>query len=55
VEHLKTCGLPIGARIALLTSPGDTSHDFIETAAQDRGFDLRCFKAEDKALARLSV
>jgi hypothetical protein len=55
VEHLKTCGLPKGARIALVASPDDDSHEFIETAAQNRCFDLRCFNAEDAALSWLSA
>ncbi len=36
-------------RIALLTAPEDTSHDFIEVVMRNAGYDVRIFRAEDDA------
>lgn len=37
-------------KIALLTSPDDQSHDFIETVMINNGYNVRIFKTEEDAL-----
>ena len=53
-EGLRKTGLPLSSMIAVLASPNDSQHDFIETAAQNNGIILRVFKDEDAAIAWLS-
>lgn len=42
------------SRAALLTSPGDHSHDFIETVLQNAGYRVKLFTDESLAIAWLS-
>lgn len=42
------------ARSALLTNPSDRSHDFIETAFRNAGYDVRIFSDEESAVAWLA-
>ena len=53
-EELPKTGLPLSSRIAILVSPDDDQHDFIETAAQNRGIILQVFKHDGDAIAWLS-
>ena len=53
-KELPQTGLPLSPRIAISASPNDDQHDFIETAAQNRGIMLRVFKNEEAALTWLS-
>ncbi len=53
-KELPQTGLSVSSRIAILASPHDDQHDFIETTAQNRGVILRVFKKEDAAVAWLS-
>ncbi len=53
-KELPQTGLPLKARIAVLVSPNDNQHDFIETTAQNRGIMLQVFNDEDAAVAWLS-
>jgi len=53
-KKLPETGLPLSSQIAILASPNDNQHDFIETTAQNRGIILRVFKEEDAAVAWLS-
>ena len=53
-EGLRKTGMPLSSMIAVLASPNDSQHDFIEKAAQNRGIILRVFKDEDAAVAWLS-
>ncbi len=53
-KELPQTGLSLLSRIAVLRSPNDNQHDFIETTAQNRGIILRVFKDEDAAIAWLS-
>lgn len=41
------------ARTAILVSPGDNSHDFIEVVGRNAGYSVRLFTEEDKAIAWL--
>lgn len=41
------------ARVAGLISPGDHSHDFVETASSNAGMFLKLFTDRDKAIAYL--
>lgn len=41
-------------RSAILTSKGDRSHDFIETVAQNAGYNVRIFSDEETAISWLS-
>jgi len=42
-------GIDKGARVATLVSPGDHSHDFVETTAVNAGLNIRIFTDPDKA------
>ena len=53
-KELPETGLPLSSRIAILASPNDNQHDFIETTAKNHGIILRVFKEEDAAVAWLS-
>jgi len=46
----RTEGIDIHARVATLASPGDHSHDFIETVALNSGLNVKIFT--DPELAR---
>jgi hypothetical protein len=41
------------ARIAMLVSPDDHSHDFVETLAKNAGFDATLFRDRDEAIQHL--
>ncbi len=41
------------ARVALLVAPADHSHDFIETACRNAGFDVTLFRDRDEAIRHL--
>lgn len=41
------------ARVALLTSPDDDSHDFVELVSRNAGYLVRQFKDQDEAIAWL--
>lgn len=45
----KTEGIDIHARVAILISPGDHSHDFIETVALNAGLNVRIFTGPELA------
>lgn len=51
----QTPGLDRTARVAILISPGDHSHDFIVNMAQNTGLDTRLFTEEAQALAYLAA
>jgi hypothetical protein len=40
-------------KIAMLTSPDDKSHDFIETVLRNAGYNVRLFIVEEEAIAWL--
>ncbi|MBN2309037.1 MAG: STAS/SEC14 domain-containing protein [Candidatus Hydrogenedentes bacterium] len=41
-------------RIAIVIAPGDISHAFFETAARNRGFNIRLFERYEDAIAWLT-
>lgn len=41
------------SRVAVLVSPGDRSHDFMETVARNAGFDIKLFTDRDLAIRYL--
>jgi len=41
------------ACVALLASPDDHSHDFVETVSRNTGYDLTIFRDKDKAIQHL--
>ena len=41
------------ARVALLVSPSDHSHDFIETVARNSGLDVTLFRDGEEAISHL--
>jgi hypothetical protein len=45
----ETEGIDIYARVATLVSPGDHSHDFIETVARNSGLNVKIFTDPDLA------
>ncbi len=53
-RELPETGLSVASRIAVLASPNDDQHNFIETTAQNHGIILLVFKDEDAAIAWLS-
>jgi len=52
-EDMAEMGLDRGANAAILTREGDTSHDFVETAMRNAGYDTRLFTNERAAIAWL--
>jgi hypothetical protein len=46
--------IPRNARAAILTTPGDDSHDFVETAVRNAGYNVRSFTSEPDAVAWLT-
>jgi hypothetical protein len=44
-------GIDFSARVATLVSPGDSSHDFIETVAINSGLNVRIFTDLNQALS----
>ncbi|MFH1279061.1 MAG: hypothetical protein ABIK65_11875 [Candidatus Eisenbacteria bacterium] len=47
-------GIDRNARIAVLVSPGDHSHDFVETVSRNSGLDVTLFTDLELALRHLS-
>ncbi|TVO51391.1 hypothetical protein [Denitromonas halophila] len=48
-EELPTLGVNRAASFAVLIDPDDRSQNFLETAVQNAGFDMRLFTDPDKA------
>jgi hypothetical protein len=46
----RTEGVDLGARVAMLISAVDRSHDFVETTAINAGLNVRIFTDPDKAM-----
>lgn len=46
-------GLVLEARVAVLVSPGDHSHDFVEVVARNAGLNLTLFTDRDEAVQHL--
>ncbi|MBN1895849.1 hypothetical protein JW906_15280 [bacterium] len=54
-EDMKTTpGINLTARVAMLVSPDDHSHDFIETVTQNSGFDTQLFRDHSEAVLFLT-
>lgn len=49
-RDMQTDGIDVGARVAVLVSPGDRSHEFVETVARNAGMNVRNFEDRDQAL-----
>jgi hypothetical protein len=49
LDMRRTEGIDLGARVAMLVSPGDHSHDFVETTLYNAGLNGRLFTDPDKA------
>lgn len=45
----KIPGIDRSARVAILASPGDHSHDFVETVSRNAGFNVKKFTTPDQA------
>lgn len=54
-EDMKDFDFPRNARAAILIAMGDESHNFVETASQNAGRDVRVFDDEEAATAWLEV
>ncbi len=54
IQGMTDSGLPRATRIAILTSTRDTSYNFMETAAQNRGLTMRRFMQEEEAVTWLA-
>jgi hypothetical protein len=52
-EGLEDMRIDRSTKVAVLQSPGDTSHDFVCTAARNSGFNMRTFIHESAAVAWL--
>ena len=52
-EELPAFPLDPGASSAILASPGDESHDFVEVSLKNAGFDVRLFRDEESAVGWL--
>jgi hypothetical protein len=52
-EDMEKLNLDKSARVAILTSPSDSSHDFIETVIKNAGYNVCQFKEEKLAIAWL--
>ncbi len=53
-RELKEMGFNRGWKIAILVSPEDSSHDFIETLAKNAGYHCKLFREENRAIEWLS-
>ena len=53
-EDMGDLNLRRDVRSAILTNKGDRSHDFIETVAQNAGYNVRIFSDEQTAIAWLT-
>lgn len=55
-EDMKTPeGIDKNARVALLVSPEDHSHDFVETVARNTGMDVTLFRDREAAINHLII
>ena len=52
-QDLERANIDRSACVALLTSPEDTSHDFIETLMVNAGYDVKMFKNRENAIQYL--
>jgi len=52
-EDLAQIDFPRNARVAILSSADDTSHDFVETVSSNAGYPVRLFVDEADAIAWL--
>ncbi len=52
-EEMPAFPLDPGASSAILASPGDDSHDFVEVSLRNAGFDVRLFRDEESAVGWL--
>lgn len=52
-KDMKTPQVDPAARVAVLVSPGDHSHDFIETVARNAGLDMTLFTNQEQARRHL--
>lgn len=52
-DLLRQEGLDYTARLAMLVSPDDPSHDFVATVAHNSGLDVRLFHDRDAAIKYL--
>lgn len=53
-KDMEELGLQRDVRVAILASPDDRSHDFVETVSRNAGYNVRVFHAENAALAWLN-
>lgn len=54
-ENVKTTpGINLNARVAMLVSPNDHSHDFIEIVTRNSGFVTKLFRDRDTAIKFLN-
>lgn len=54
-EEISDFGFPKDTRSALLTDPGDRSHDFMETVFMNAGYIVRLFTDEASAVSWLNA
>ena len=52
-DEMKTLNLDRVARVAILASPNDKSHDFVETVNVNAGYNVKLFKEANAALSWL--
>jgi hypothetical protein len=52
-EEMRDLNFARSARVAILVSPDDQSHDFIETVNRNAGYNVRVFREEDAAISWL--
>lgn len=53
-QDMKGLKLQRGVRSAILVDPADTTHDFVETAVMNAGYNVRVFRDERAAIAWLN-
>jgi len=53
-EMRETEGIDLGARVAILVSPEDHSHDFIETVSKNAGLHVTLFRDLELAIQHLT-
>lgn len=54
-QEVKKIDLNPGNMVAMLTSVGDNSHNFVETVLRNAGFNVRIFNEEQEALKWLQT
>ncbi len=52
-DMINTPGIDQKARVAILASPGDRSHDFVETVANNAGLNVKIFTERKLAIHHL--